>query len=85
MLLPQHAFAPNEITEPARRLIRLDRKAQSSLQHVILWADIVAEVPIRLLNAATIEHVHAAQPQPHPVTARNDGIEHMPRHLHRHI
>jgi hypothetical protein len=53
---PQYRVTPDEIG-----FLGADGKSESSLQHVILIGDVMAEMPERLFDAATVERVEPAK------------------------
>src|SRR5699024_4566975 len=63
LALAQYGVAADEVAEGRARLLRLHRKAQSGLQHMIFIGDVMAEVAEGLLDAAGVEGVQAAEPQ----------------------
>ena len=81
LLLPaQDRIAADEI-----RLGEIDGKAETGFQHVILLRDVMAEMPERLLDAAGIHHVHAAQFQIEIAPGFADGLVDMRRHVGRNV
>src|SRR5690606_41634642 len=52
LLLAQHGIAPEEIAEAAARLVRFRGKAEAGFEHMVLIADVVAEMPIGFFDAA---------------------------------
>ena len=63
----------------------LTTNPRARLEHVIFRRDVMAVVAIGLLNAAAVDHVHAAQSEAHAVAALHDGVEHMTCHVGRHV
>src|SRR5215468_8030543 len=61
----EHGCATDELAKAAIGLLGLDDKAQARLKHVILIADVVCEMPIRLLEPQRVHGKQAGGTQPH--------------------
>ncbi len=84
-LFSQDSLAPDEVTIAPGRLVDLHGKTQPGFQHMIVTADVVAEMPVCLLDAAGIHRQHpghcAAEFLQPPFNRRED----VPRHVGRDI
>src|SRR3546814_968506 len=63
--LLEHRVAADEGAAAGVRLAGLHREAEAGLQHVVLVADVVAEVAVGLLAAQGVEGVQAARSEEH--------------------
>ena len=72
LALAQHRVAADEVA-----LGGLHRKAETGLQHVVLVGDVVAEMAERLLDAAGIQRVQAAEFQAEVGAGLLDRLEDM--------